>query len=183
MIRRPPRSTLFPYTTLFRSSRLAFSCHRLDILDARACRVPPWAWNIASRVRRDGGRRDPHLPSRSELAFTRDGTRRRRGGVRAARIASYHRTHVSSCLVRDGTLRGHLRCGGRHTSCGAPASQASGGCRYCPRESTGALRRAHPHGERGRNALVGGESHRRPLATVGRGFDRRGHCGRGTLEG
>src|SRR5258708_9923601 len=25
MIRRPPRSTLFPYTTLFRSARLAFS--------------------------------------------------------------------------------------------------------------------------------------------------------------
>src|SRR3712207_7568791 len=26
MIRRPPRSTLFPYTTLFRSERAAFSC-------------------------------------------------------------------------------------------------------------------------------------------------------------
>src|SRR5256885_11102184 len=29
MIRRPPRSTLFPYTTLFRSTR---SCYRLDVL-------------------------------------------------------------------------------------------------------------------------------------------------------
>src|SRR3712207_7374896 len=28
MIRRPPRSTLFPYTTLFRSSRTARSCAR-----------------------------------------------------------------------------------------------------------------------------------------------------------
>src|SRR5260370_24569064 len=26
MIRRPPRSTLFPYTTLFRSRRLSLSC-------------------------------------------------------------------------------------------------------------------------------------------------------------
>src|SRR5260370_15229018 len=26
MIRRPPRSTLFPYTTLFRSASLVFSC-------------------------------------------------------------------------------------------------------------------------------------------------------------
>src|SRR6266496_4498552 len=26
MIRRPPRSTLFPYTTLFRSTRLAYLC-------------------------------------------------------------------------------------------------------------------------------------------------------------
>src|SRR5574341_621106 len=29
MIRRPPRSTLFPYTTLFRSSTLATSCEEL----------------------------------------------------------------------------------------------------------------------------------------------------------
>src|SRR2546425_1560098 len=28
MIRRPPRSTLFPYTTLFRSGRLARRCRR-----------------------------------------------------------------------------------------------------------------------------------------------------------
>src|SRR5258707_14097823 len=35
MIRRPPRSTLFPYTTLFRSSHLSFSW----IFD----RVPAWA--------------------------------------------------------------------------------------------------------------------------------------------
>src|SRR3712207_8120115 len=28
MIRRPPRSTLFPYTTLFRSSRSAYSAER-----------------------------------------------------------------------------------------------------------------------------------------------------------
>src|SRR5256885_9473293 len=32
MIRRPPRSTLFPYTTLFRSDRLAFG-----FLDAAHC--------------------------------------------------------------------------------------------------------------------------------------------------
>src|SRR3712207_8374383 len=30
MIRRPPRSTLFPYTTLFRSRRLADAGHVLD---------------------------------------------------------------------------------------------------------------------------------------------------------
>src|ERR1041385_9498805 len=28
MIRRPPRSTLFPYTTLFRSYQCAFACSR-----------------------------------------------------------------------------------------------------------------------------------------------------------
>src|SRR5258708_25366173 len=30
MIRRPPRSTLFPYTTLFRSRTQGFSMHPLD---------------------------------------------------------------------------------------------------------------------------------------------------------
>src|SRR5690349_23195030 len=37
MIRRPPRSTLFPYTTLFRSGRLAAAARpnaRLEVVDA-----------------------------------------------------------------------------------------------------------------------------------------------------
>src|SRR2546422_2461570 len=40
MIRRPPRSTLFPYTTLFRSRRAttASSSHR------RCCRSSCWPW-------------------------------------------------------------------------------------------------------------------------------------------
>src|SRR3712207_6971769 len=49
MIRRPPRSTLFPYTTLFRSVALkaiieptGFAALRVlrEILDARSCRPP-----------------------------------------------------------------------------------------------------------------------------------------------
>src|SRR3712207_5017601 len=35
MIRRPPRSTLFPYTTLFRSSTEVSTCLRRDVLDQR----------------------------------------------------------------------------------------------------------------------------------------------------
>src|SRR5256885_9528448 len=36
MIRRPPRSTLFPYTTLFRSARLAVAAmHRHPIAECR----------------------------------------------------------------------------------------------------------------------------------------------------
>src|SRR2546422_8404852 len=31
MIRRPPRSTLFPYTTLFRSCRIAIACPQYPI--------------------------------------------------------------------------------------------------------------------------------------------------------
>src|SRR3712207_8512550 len=47
MIRRPPRSTLFPYTTLFRSRR------RLDGLDA-------------ARVRRGAGHRRSTSPCRKD---------------------------------------------------------------------------------------------------------------------
>src|SRR2546422_2080669 len=53
MIRRPPRSTLFPYTTLFRSSRgcAAFVVERIR-LDARDAEEPvaePW-WRYAEAI-------------------------------------------------------------------------------------------------------------------------------------
>src|SRR3712207_8555113 len=38
MIRRPPRSTLFPYTTLFRSPRSSARYSRRGSEDARRCR-------------------------------------------------------------------------------------------------------------------------------------------------
>jgi len=39
MIRRPPRSTLFPYTTLFRSNLLVLDAHDLHALMERDPRV------------------------------------------------------------------------------------------------------------------------------------------------
>src|SRR3712207_8119966 len=61
MIRRPPRSTLFPYTTLFRSRR-PFPSDRWSLLDA--------------------ARRTPCA------AGSREGARRRRRGSSAARRAA-----------------------------------------------------------------------------------------------
>src|SRR2546426_6656753 len=46
MIRRPPRSTLFPYTTLFRSPPSASPCRRSH----RASR-PSSAWPVGRRLR------------------------------------------------------------------------------------------------------------------------------------
>src|SRR2546427_10750682 len=59
MIRRPPRSTLFPYTTLFRS---------LVVIGAVAVAVPPWtAWSrTASR---------PALTFGERSAWVTDGRR------------------------------------------------------------------------------------------------------------
>src|SRR2546427_8924906 len=48
MIRRPPRSTLFPYTTLFRSPQRRGGGERRDVAAHRGRGVP-----------RAGGRRDP----------------------------------------------------------------------------------------------------------------------------
>src|SRR5260221_4632861 len=52
MIRRPPRSTLFPYTTLFRS----------------ACAwAPPWRWPVAPRRLRRSEEHTSELQSHSDL--------------------------------------------------------------------------------------------------------------------
>src|SRR5437667_3187377 len=52
MIRRPPRSTLFPYTTLFRSRVRLVPLHAHRVPEGRRC-------GVAARGRGDGGRR-PH---------------------------------------------------------------------------------------------------------------------------
>src|SRR5438445_7813172 len=57
MIRRPPRSTLFPYTTLFRSDGARNSPNR-------PARAPPPARATAPRPRRRGG--PSRAPARSE---------------------------------------------------------------------------------------------------------------------
>src|SRR3712207_7194757 len=45
MIRRPPRSTLFPYTTLFRSAPTDDAQrHRVELPPARSCRATPVRW-------------------------------------------------------------------------------------------------------------------------------------------
>src|SRR2546426_3813725 len=58
MIRRPPRSTLFPYTTLFRSRR---DVHReYHVLDLRGHGYePPLLVHHGRRRRRQGGERRP----------------------------------------------------------------------------------------------------------------------------
>src|SRR2546427_7970206 len=48
MIRRPPRSTLFPYTTLFRSPRIARASRR-----ERDTTAPDKAWHVAVPPRPD----------------------------------------------------------------------------------------------------------------------------------
>src|SRR3712207_9401585 len=55
MIRRPPRSTLFPYTTLFRSETVGLACQNLGVIanimgDLREARIR-YLESIGSAVR------------------------------------------------------------------------------------------------------------------------------------
>src|SRR3712207_7821443 len=74
MIRRPPRSTLFPYTTLFRSDAHGSHCTRRAAPGARRCPVPRTA--SGSSAGHPGPRRDHHshpmapVPARSTAAAT-----------------------------------------------------------------------------------------------------------------
>src|SRR5438132_6621751 len=47
MIRRPPRSTLFPYTTLFRSSLRSFSIEACCVLRVAYCEKTYCVWRMA----------------------------------------------------------------------------------------------------------------------------------------
>src|SRR3989475_1850168 len=66
MIRRPPRSTLFPYTTLFRSTRVSRVYH----LDRGYERLDAKLAGLGAQVRREAERSEEHtseLQSQSNL--------------------------------------------------------------------------------------------------------------------
>src|SRR2546425_3086796 len=72
MIRRPPRSTLFPYTTLFRSLPRGFrrrSTSQASRTGARSddWRCLPWAWiGVGHRA---SGRSEEHTSELQSLAY------------------------------------------------------------------------------------------------------------------
>src|SRR2546425_9318600 len=78
MIRRPPRSTLFPYTTLFRSGSAGRGAAAAAALrragrgaEARGVRDPHGAWCVAwlHRPRRPGSRSEEHTSELQSLAY------------------------------------------------------------------------------------------------------------------
>src|SRR2546429_1353093 len=100
MIRRPPRSTLFPYTTLFRSRATDhFHDHRAD---------------------HAGGRRRPLAPGRGEAARTEVGPR----GDRRPRGAHFHGS--GGALIRG--FPGHVSrvCANQTPHWGVPSGRRSG---------------------------------------------------------
>src|SRR2546430_17499139 len=68
MIRRPPRSTLFPYTTLFRSPRQILSVVT-RLLDGERIRQQRLARDFVARFRELEGRRGSALAWREWIEF------------------------------------------------------------------------------------------------------------------
>src|SRR2546430_12025265 len=89
MIRRPPRSTLFPYTTLFRSE--AFAGVRADLIRSA------YAAYVAELVDRGLADRDPH----QEVFADRKSTR----------LNSSHSqiSYAALCLKKKTTIRRYMR--------------------------------------------------------------------------
>src|SRR2546428_3498250 len=70
MIRRPPRSTLLPYTTLFRSHDVACRHRRLDLRPNRAVELVVCTWDHPARVHQP---KPPSVPlGRAEVSIARD---------------------------------------------------------------------------------------------------------------
>src|SRR2546425_5432316 len=71
MIRRPPRSTLFPYTTLFRSHQALLPWHprALDKHDFAAVRRPGETGCDAGFLRAFGDRSEEHTSELQSLAY------------------------------------------------------------------------------------------------------------------
>src|SRR5437588_5805910 len=69
MIRRPPRSTLFPYTTLFRSPKRIPSCstNRPRSSSLATANQPPSPWRATIRASRRSEEHTSELQSHSDL--------------------------------------------------------------------------------------------------------------------
>src|SRR2546425_2625532 len=76
MIRRPPRSTLFPYTTLFRSRRTPANTRTTSVTRLTGRKFETWTrilWSGGASERRQvpppGGRSEEHTSELQSLAY------------------------------------------------------------------------------------------------------------------
>src|SRR5256885_9260074 len=106
MIRRPPRSTLFPYTTLFRSHARegALSAGRRPVADRRCARAGPAADRRRARGHRPGAHHHRILRARRAV----------RGDRKSTRLNSSHLviSYAVFCLKKKKNTR-HYRLRGK----------------------------------------------------------------------
>src|SRR2546425_8059844 len=173
MIRRPPRSTLFPYTTLFRSGHVGGRGALLEGISHPSCenrrrrrqsdgRVVDNAGRVLFRVRKAEEERHPHARPGGPSATSRHRPRRRldRGAAEppGPRNGVARSSPASASRCRRVTTRGGTPLGRRTASASAlrvsrratPRGRAAGGVRGPP--LTGPADR--PLDPRGRAALA-----------------------------
>src|SRR2546426_6182406 len=102
MIRRPPRSPLFPYTTLFRSERIGFGENRP--VENESGQVAGGAGNAPEELLTPPGRRPPCRVHREETAGNRQG--RLEEDRKSTRLNSSHLviSYAVFCLKKKKTL-------------------------------------------------------------------------------
>src|SRR2546422_10917927 len=99
MIRRPPRSTLFPYTTLFRSRQVAVpddEVLRPHQVGPEHCEPEGQLAEVVELLRRDQGC-EPHPPPHGDRD---DGERHERGEEAAHEVRSEERRVGKECRSR-----------------------------------------------------------------------------------
>src|SRR2546430_8847208 len=93
MIRRPPRSTLFPYTTLFRSQDLEILCADFDTLSAVA-ESDAEAEEVAARI---ADRKSTRLnSSHSQISYAVFCLKKKKHHGPKALMASREHAHVAA---------------------------------------------------------------------------------------
>src|SRR5438132_5700123 len=97
MIRRPPRSTLFPYTTLFRSRADIYNGTTIDQLIAQKLGQENLLPSMQFAVEDPGARSEEHtseLQSHSDLVCRLLLEKKKNNGQRTVSCNRRHRTHV-----------------------------------------------------------------------------------------
>src|SRR2546430_3127999 len=91
MIRRPPRSTLFPYTTLFRSYLTEELCEELDLFVYELIEDEEWTITEKRWKRvRDQDRKSTRLnSSHSQISYAVFCLKKKKNTTAASRIASH----------------------------------------------------------------------------------------------
>src|SRR5438309_11707272 len=104
MIRRPPRSTLFPYTTLFRSAR------RAGVEPAQRVRRAERVLRALPLLHRPAGGAVAAFPRRAAAARSAPGTLSRRGAQRPRAPAVGLRRELESRRSERRKRRAHAAC-------------------------------------------------------------------------